>query len=299
MVDSDSDKEEAYQSSRKSSPAPSSPRHGRSHTEETGSDSEVEATSTADADSRFLPQPPRAASPVLKPRVRKPSAKAAAYPLPIKKKRRVISEPESEEEYAGDGDSGNGPAAMEEDDFEVPPRRSAKTKGRTKSSGKGAKESKLDFHRGGSIESAPVIGTKRPRPKPSSKLEDMAVDIIGDFEPEAAAPPPQSPPQNQDASTPPPPKKRAKLPTIKKNKNMNSVGPSTPSTTSLPPKPTPVKPPTVEASQPPVAGVRKTPATVGNADFDLRNANVYRELFKTVCNTRLPILCVLPERPAP
>lgn len=296
MVDSDSDKEEAYQSPRQSSPAPSSPRHGRSPTEETGSDSEVEATSTADADSRFLPQRPRAASPILKPRVRKPSAKAAAYPLPIKKKRRVISEPESEDEYAGDGDSGNGPVPMEEDDFEVPLRRFAKTKGRTKSSGK---ESKLDRHRGGSTESAPVTGTKRPRPKPSSRLEDTTVDIVGDFEPDAAAPSPQSLPQNQDALTSPPPKKRTKLPTIKKNKNVNSVGPSTPSTTSLPPKPTPAKPPTVEAGQPPVAGVRKTPATVGNADFDLRNANVYRELFKTVCNTCLPDLWILPERPAP
>jgi hypothetical protein len=283
----DSDEEEDYQSSKHLSPAPSSPHHGRSHTEETGSVSEVEANASADT-ARFQPYSSAIVS-SLKQRVRKPSAKAAAYAPPVKRKRRVISEPESEEEYVVAGDLGDASAPMdEEDDFEVSQRRPGKAKARTKPSGKGTKGSHLERNRGGSTESVPLGGSKRARPRQTFKSEDVTVDVVGDFEIAPQFSPPQSPAQIQEPSPPPPPKKRARLPTIKKNKAANSVGPSTPSTSSLPPKPaaslSSAKPPILENNQASGAGVRKTPATVGNADFDLRNANVYRELFKTVCD---------------
>ncbi|KAF9464701.1 hypothetical protein BDZ94DRAFT_460985 [Collybia nuda] len=272
MVESESGDEESYPIPRRLSPASSPPHRQNSYTEETGSDSEVDTIAIADADSRFLPQTSPTATPAPKRRVRKPSAKAAAYPLPTKKKRRVISE--SEEEYAEEREPSSGLTATNEVGFEIPQKQSVRNKGRTKASGK--KEGKTHLQ-GSVIESAPAAGTKRSRPGSSAKLEEGLVDVVGDFELGTAA---QSPSQNQDPSLPPP-KKRPKLPTIKKNKNLNSAMPLTPTTLSLPSKPTPAKIPSLDPSQTTTPGVRKTPATVGNADFDLRNANVYRELFKT------------------
>ncbi|KAL4254054.1 hypothetical protein ABKN59_002467 [Abortiporus biennis] len=76
----------------------------------------------------------------------------------------------------------------------------------------------------------------------------------------------------EEAEPIPPPPKKIKLPTIKKNKQPASS--TTPSTPGAKPtakkKPDPIRPTIVE---------RKPAATANNADFDLRDASVYAQLF--------------------
>lgn len=171
----------------------------------------------------------------------------------------------------------------------------------------------LGKSRAGSQESTSTAGMKRSRPADMQVdiEEEAVVDVVGrggsisatpepstalDLFPASEAPPGRrtsiSPTKDKEAD-PPPPKKR-KLPTIKKNKAHGSTTISTPSGS---------KPPLVGASKgghtgddaikplpPPLAistpaQIRKPAATIGSADFDLRNASVYAELFKGVSTT--------------
>lgn len=167
----------------------------------------------------------------------------------------------------------------------------------------------------GAQESGISAGAKRPRSKVPFRLEDVAVDIVGDsvstplLEVVATDSPP---PAKEESPRPPPPKKR-KLPTIKKNKGPGSAGPATPSSVAIPSKPVistgAQKLGGGESGKvPPVAvgKTRKPAATVGNADFDLRNASVYADLFKTVRSSvsifhsfgvTVSLICTMTYRP--
>ena len=125
--------------------------------------------------------------------------------------------------------------------------------------------------------------------RPHSKLDD---DDDGEFDVV----------NEKEATPPPPPPKKPKLPPIKKNKpapsSINSTGPSTPATrpplnkttTGLPQQQT-------TANGLPLPPIRKPAATANNADFDLRDADVYRQLFNKVCPPvslsaiRTPLMC--------
>ncbi|KAF8894614.1 hypothetical protein BD779DRAFT_853350 [Infundibulicybe gibba] len=118
-------------------------------------------------------------------------------------------------------------------------------------------------------------GVKRSR----SKLADESmIDVVGDDH-DSAPGKPESPPPPKEVTPPPPPAKRRKLPTIKKNKIPGSAGPLTPVTTAKAVLPSQTV--TAESTLLPTTSARKPAATAGNADFDLRNASVYAELFKT------------------
>lgn len=81
----------------------------------------------------------------------------------------------------------------------------------------------------------------------------------------------------------PPPPKKPKLPTIKKHKNTTSSGPNTPSMASASaPKAIGGLPAKQGAGDSKPANLPRPAAYVGMTDFDLRNPNVYSELFKTV-----------------
>lgn len=104
-----------------------------------------------------------------------------------------------------------------------------------------------------------------------------------------------SPPSVKEEA-PPPPKKR-KLPTIKKNKTATpstTAAPTTVSTSSAAAAVAPTKPVAPPATKtnssssllegnllpPPTTNPRKPPGMAGQADFDLRDAGVYKLLFK-------------------
>jgi hypothetical protein len=195
---------------------------------------------------------------------------------------------DSDDEYAIDEDTPG--AGMEDDgDLEADHKRQSK-KARTKMpvkqmKGQGAEGTATEGRKTSPAKAStepseprPITGSKRSRAKPL-RPED-AGDAVSSPNISTRSP---SPPRE---TSPPPATKKRKLPPIKKNKPAGATGPSTPSGTSAPNKAAVVagaglsKQGIPEVSKP--AAVRKTPATAGNADFDLRNESVYRELFKTV-----------------
>jgi hypothetical protein len=207
------------------------------------------------------------------------------------KRRRAVSELDSDDEYAIDEDTATAGAGVDDDDdLEADHKRHAK-RARTKLSvkqmkGQGtecivAEGRKTSPAKASAEPSEPrtITGSKRPRAKP------LKVEDAGDAASSPNLSPTRSPSQPRETSPPPAAKKR-KLPPIKKNKPPGATGPSTPSGTSAPNKAATVavaglsKQGLPEVNKP--AAVRKTPATAGNADFDLRNESVYRQLFKTV-----------------
>lgn len=199
----------------------------------------------------------------------------------------VISEPNSDHDYAHENSGAS--AVEEDDDFILEHKRPPNAVGKQKM--KGAKGKAVAANAKGhsgklrrdSMESVPVAGTKRQRAGQPSR-EDSTVDVVGlgDMDTTANATAARSPSQSKEPS--PPPMKKRKLPTIKKIKGVNASAATTSKAAlaGLAKGAIPVLP---EVNKP--AGVRQTPATAGNADFDLRNASVYRELFKPVSSVRL------------
>lgn len=180
----------------------------------------------------------------------------------VQKKRRLpaASDPDTEDEYVDRG-------ADDEEDFAVEPEREQPLKGKGKVLGRIPRLTK-----GKATE-------KRPRAKLKGEDEGAGEPIAT---PDA---PTHSPPSAKEEA--PPPKKR-KLPTIKKNKSAASTGPATPTTSTATTVAKPAPPPaskavtgTLEGSILPLP-MRKPAALAGQADFDLRNQDVYNSLFKNV-----------------
>ena len=197
----------------------------------------------------------------------KPKLKDAAQAVPKKRRLPVASEPDTEDEYVDRGGD-------EDEDFAVEPEREQPLKGKGKVLGRIPRLTK-----GKATE-------KRPRAKLKGEDEGAA-------EPAATPDAPSvnlthSPPSAKEEA--PPPKKR-KLPTIKKNKSAASTGPATPATTTATTVAKPAPPPASKAGTGtlegsilplPTPSARKPAALAGQADFDLRNQDVYNLLFKNV-----------------
>jgi hypothetical protein len=235
-----------------------------------------------------LHQPKSRQGPSSDARPKRGKRKAIPDEPPPPKRKRAVSELDSDDEYAIDEDTPG--AGMEDDgDLEADHKRQSK-KARTKMpvkqmKGQGAEGTATEGRKTSPAKAStepseprPITGSKRSRAKPL-RPED-AGDAVSSPNISTRSP---SPPRE---TSPPPATKKRKLPPIKKNKPAGATGPSTPSGTSAPNKAAVVagaglsKQGIPEVSKP--AAVRKTPATAGNADFDLRNESVYRELFKTV-----------------
>lgn len=175
----------------------------------------------------------------------------------------------------------------EEDDFEPEPQsRKGKSRGLVSkgSKGKGGKdkfEREITFRDERKLVPPVASSSKDIQPsrskRPHSRLDD---NIDTDFDVVV----------EKEATPPPPPPKKPKLPPIKKNKpppgSLNSTGPSTPVT----------RPPLTKTSAGhpqqqtganglPLPPLRKPAATANNADFDLRDASVYAQLFTKVCSS--------------
>jgi hypothetical protein len=252
------------------------------------SEPDLEEEVANEPDSRFLHQSNSRPTPS-DTRHKRAKRKATPDSTPSAKRKRIVSEQDTDDEYTVDNDAAIAGVGMDGDeDHDVEHKRHTK-KARAKSlgkpmKGKGAvsvpesamKEGRNTSSAKTSAESSeprPIIGSKRPRVKQDAGDVASSPDLSATRSP--------SPPRE---TSPPPTAKKRKLPPIKKNKPAGVPGPSTPSGTSAPNKPVTAaglpKPGLPEG--PKSAAVRKTPATAGNADFDLRNESVYRELFKSV-----------------
>ncbi|KAJ6630801.1 hypothetical protein B0H10DRAFT_2207833 [Mycena sp. CBHHK59/15] len=220
-------------------------------------------------------------------------------PRPASKKKRskvVLSDPESEEFNPMDDDSTlESQMPVDDDEYLSEPKHPAKRAAGGK--GKLAKGSKVEpqdtpakDERKRPIESTdPTTAsvTKRPRTKPSLKMEDIAVDVTGDATPGI----PSGQPTIEESV--PHPLKKQKLPAIKKNKapagpmagtasGSTSAGTPTPSTSRKPATPIAASIRTEPDSKlpPPVVGARK-PTVVASTDVDLSNPMMYAQLFKS------------------
>ncbi|KAF7789514.1 hypothetical protein EIP86_000460 [Pleurotus ostreatoroseus] len=213
-----------------------------------------------DEDTRFLP-------PTAKRKVAKAKGKASRKSVAGNKKRRTVVL--SDDEAGGDYREEDDPGAEDDDDFSPEPSVRKGVGMGTKIKGKGSR-----------------IGSKGPVDKDIIIAKDERRSI-----PPTIGLPPKRALEEEDpidvesvAKEPtPPPLKKRKLPTIKKNKpSAGSTASSTPSTSKPVPKP--------EASAAGSSGngtgtdafalgQRKTAANLGNADFDLRDASVYAQLF--------------------
>ncbi|KAG5651597.1 hypothetical protein H0H81_008118 [Sphagnurus paluster] len=241
--DDDDDDEQRHSIAALSSPPGTSSLRGHSHTMDGDSDFE------AGPEQLFTNSAPEPSS-----RIKKKKVKDG--PPPTKKKRLHVLE-NSDEDFHLD-------ASGDDDDGGIRPSKpTAKVR---------AKAGKAKGSFDGQGQSG---GTKRSRA--SSRTYDVTIDVVGDLDNTKPDTPVLSPPRDLS----PPPKKR-KLPTIKKNKPAGAIG-AAGSSLSLKPSSSSTAaakstlPILSDASKPPT---RMTPAMLGNTDFDLRNENVYKSLFK-------------------
>ena len=181
---------------------------------------------------------------------------------PSTKRRRIVA---SDEEYGQEGRSSA--SETEEESLHEKRQHGATVKSLKDKGGKGKGVMKKPPH--DNADGTATTGTKRLRAGHASIPEDAPIDVVGD---EAKPTSPSSPPT-----------KKRKLPTIKKNKPANT-GPTAVPAIKTPTVADPV-PPSIEA---PKTGGRAIAATVGVADFDLRDASVYAKLFGQVIE-----LCML------
>lgn len=254
--------------------------------------SDIESDDIAnEPDSRFLHQSHSRPTVSLNTRQKRAKRKATPDSLPPIKRKRDISEQYTDDEYTIN-DTVPPEADMDDDeDFDAENKRHPK-RARTKASNKALKgkatasapeASVKEGHNTSSAKSGAegsqphsVAGSKRSRARPL-RLEDAGdAGSSPSFSTHSPSPPRET--------SPPPTTKKRKLPPIKKNRPVGIPGASTPSNTSVPNKAVAVAGPPKQGlpEGPKSATVRKTPATAGNADFDLRNESVYRELFKPV-----------------
>ncbi|KZT70119.1 hypothetical protein DAEQUDRAFT_764869 [Daedalea quercina L-15889] len=177
----------------------------------------------------------------------------------------------------------------DDDEFEPEPAVSKRSAGKTKAT---KANPKLSRTKAKVEEKEIVIRDERkllpsespvPKDKPSTsrlplKRAPSSDEIPGGNSATAALDVPEDTAANTEEAEPPPPKKR-KLPPIKKNKT--STVPSTPAVakpaTNAPKVDTPT--PSKDPNGPVGVAARKPAASMGAADFDLRDANVYAQLF--------------------
>lgn len=185
-----------------------------------------------------------------------------------KKRRAVISEDEDDEDEDDDSMAWRSDMSVDEDPPSSPPqtRVAASSSTRTR---KG--KPRADFEDVDSVmEDIPVaIGTKRPRPLDSEPPADSKL---------------LSPSAGPDVTVTADPVLKKKLPPIKKIKLSDSTASSPGPTSKATPAPAKTEKPkfTVDGSglpPPPSSLPRKPAATAGNADLDLSNADVYKQLF--------------------
>lgn len=213
-------------------------------------------------DTRFLPPALRQmkvaqsrSTPPVKAKSKPPPKKASNS----KKKRAVV--------YSDEDDEGHGYDNADRDDEDsLPEASSSKKKVRAKSSAPSGKSVKLER------DDRDIAINEESRPSASLKRSLSAEDDDPVTAKEEVS--------LRDSS--PPPVKRPKLPPIKKNKLPGN--PSSTSAFNLPPKPTPKLPSAAGKDELAlsVPGSRKPAATANNADFDLRDASVYAQLFNKV-----------------
>lgn len=198
----------------------------------------------------------------------KPLAKTSKGKASRKARRAVISEDDDD----GDDDSMPWRSDTAEDD---PPSSPPQTRV-IASSGSRTRKGKLraDFEDMDSLgeDRPPVIGTKRPRPSDSEPAVDSK---------------PPSPPTGPGLTVPGESKELApkkKLPPIKKIKLSDSSASSPAPTSKATPNHAKIEKSKLTADStglppPPSSLPRKPAATAGNADLDLSNADVYKQLF--------------------
>jgi len=177
---------------------------------------------------------------------------------PSTKRRRIVA---SDEEYGHDGRSSAG--ETEEDTLPEKRQHGATARSLKDKGGKGKGMSKKPPH--DYMDGAATTGNnKRLRAAGQASIpEDAPIDVVGD--------------ETKPTSPASPPTKKRKLPAIKKIKQP-SAGPTTAPAIKTPTVADPV-PPSIET---PKTGGRAIAATVGVADFDLRDASVYAKLFGQV-----------------
>lgn len=210
------------------------------------------------------PQPPSS-----RPQLRqKPPTKASKGKKSKKSRRAVVSDDDDDE------DNGSMPWRSDTAD-ENPPSSPPQTWGTTSSSTRARKEkSRVDFKDMDPLkEDRPVtIGMKRPRPSDSEPATDSK---------------PPSPPTGPDAAVVVENKEpvlKKKLPPIKKIKlsdsSASSPAPTSKATATQAKSEKPKFTPDSAGLPPPPSSLpRKPAATAGNADLDLSNADVYKQLF--------------------
>ncbi|KAG6909715.1 hypothetical protein DXG01_015917 [Tephrocybe rancida] len=255
-----------------SSPVGTSTFRGRSHTHtvEGNSDSEAEHAS---------PEPEQ--SPLSQPsssRPKRPKGKKSTDG-PHSKRKRIEQDTISDEEYHV------APASEDDEHLILHTKRQSKptakakaNKGKGKSFSVGARDERRPGRpqpNATETKASLPTGTKRPRAtsKATSKAEDDPVDIVGDVDvrPNTRSP---SPPPKEPA---PPPPKRRKYPTINKNKGATASEPASKAGHAAGLKS--ATPQLSDLPKPTLVGSRVPPTMVGSSDFDLRDANVYKDLF--------------------
>ena len=211
---------------------------------------------------------------------RKPSTKTSKAKVGKKARRAVISDDDDDED---EDDSMPWRSDMSADDD--PPSSPSQARVAASSSTRTRKgKSRADFEDMDWVsEDRPVaIGTKRPRPLDSEPAVDSKL---------------LSPPAGPDvtvAAENKDPVLKKKLPPIKKIKLSDSTASSPVPTSKATPNPAKTEKPkfTVEGSglpPPPSSLPRKPAATAGNADLDLSNADVYKQLFSV--SFRIALFC--------
>ncbi|KAG5641285.1 hypothetical protein DXG03_005576 [Asterophora parasitica] len=255
------DRDQTISTAAASSPPGTASLRELSHTVEGDSDFEPDhATQTAPSPEDLFAEPSPSTS-------RRKKRKAGDGPPPTKRKR-VHAEGHPDDDFHVTAASGD------DDDDPVEAKRQSKPTAKAKARGGKAKagdaQDKKAHHGRPQPEASRSAGTKRPRT--SSKAEDATVDVVGDLD---AEPGTRSPSQPKEPTSPPP--KKRKLPKINKNK---PVGAASGPTSAKPPLPAADSTQPVVPILPESKTARKTPAMLGNTDFDLRDSSVYRELFK-------------------
>lgn len=205
-----------------------------------------------------------------RPQPRRKSSSASKAKAGKKARRAVISDDDDEDEDDEDNDSMAWRSDMSVD--EDPPSSPPQTRVAASSSTRTRKgKPRADFEDMDSVmEDIPVaIGTKRPRPLDSEPPIDSKL---------------LSPSAGPDMTVTADPVLKKKLPPIKKIKLSDSTASSPGPTSKATPAPAKTEKPkfTVEGSglpPPPSSLPRKPAATAGNADLDLSNADVYKQLF--------------------
>ena len=206
----------------------------------------------------------------LQPRRVPPSMKSSKSKTGKRSRRTVISDDDEDDE-----DEDSMPWRSDMSDEDNPPSSPPQTRVVTSSSTRTRQgKARADFEEMDSlrVERPATIGTKRPRPLDSEPSTDSK---------------PPSPPAGPDvtvATENKEPTLKKKLPPIKKIKLSDSSASSPLPTSKATPAPVKAEKSkfTVESSglpPPPSSLPRKPAATAGNADLDLLNADVYKQLF--------------------